>query len=83
MTIEEKENELVEEFSMFDNWDAKYEYLIELGKDLPKIDERYRTEDYKIKGCQSQVWLHAEMKDGKIFLPQTAMPSSPKESLLF
>ena len=68
MTIQERENELIEEFSMFDDWDSKYEYLIELGKELPKIEEKYRTEQYKIKGCQSQVWLHAEMKeDGKIY----------------
>jgi len=68
MNLQEKEQELIEEFSMFDNWDAKYEYLIELGKELPEIDDKYKTEQYKIKGCQSQVWLHAEMKeDGKIY----------------
>ncbi|MDQ3019673.1 MAG: SufE family protein [Bacteroidota bacterium] len=65
-TIKEIENEIVDEFSLFDDWMSKYEYIIELGKNLPLIDEKYKTEDYKVKGCQSQVWLNAEMKDGKL-----------------
>ncbi len=67
MTIEQHENEIIEEFAMFgDDWESKYEHLIDLGKDLPLIDERYRTEDKIIKGCQSTVWLNAELIDGKI-----------------
>lgn len=60
MTIEEKELEVIEEFSFFDDWMDKYEHLIELGKDLPLIDPKYKTKDYLIKGCQSQVWMNAE-----------------------
>ena len=66
MSIIETENEIVEEFSLFDDWMAKYEYLIDLGKSLPLIDPKYKTEDYLIKGCQSQVWLQADFKDGKV-----------------
>jgi cysteine desulfuration protein SufE len=57
--IEEKQNEIIEEFSLFGDWMQKYEYIIELGKDLPLIEEQYKTEDHLIKGCQSRVWLHA------------------------
>ena len=67
MGLAEKENEIISEFEMFDDWDGKYEYLIELGKELPAIRPEFKTEDYKIKGCQSQVWLHAEYRDGKIY----------------
>lgn len=66
MTIEEIQNEIVEEFSMFDDWMQRYEYIIELGKSLPLIDEKYKTDDYIIKGCQSKVWVHAEEKNGNI-----------------
>ncbi len=66
MSITEIENEIVEEFSLFDDWMAKYEYLIDIGKSLPLIDAKYKTEDYLIKGCQSQVWLQADFKEGKI-----------------
>ena len=66
MTIKETQQEIVEEFSMFDEWMDKYEYIIELGKDLPLIDEKYKVEENLIKGCQSKVWLHAELVDGKI-----------------
>lgn len=59
--IEEIQQEIVEEFEMFEDWIGRYEYLIELGKTLPLIDEQYKTEDNIIKGCQSRVWLHAEM----------------------
>jgi cysteine desulfuration protein SufE len=65
--VTDREQELISEFEMFEDWDAKYEYIIELGKDLPLIDSKYKTEENKIKGCQSQVWLHAEKKDGKIY----------------
>lgn len=66
MKIEEIENEIVEEFEMFDDWMQKYEHIIELGKSLPVIDAKYKTEDKLIKGCQAQVWLHSELKDGKV-----------------
>lgn len=68
MTIKEIENEITEEFEIFGNdWEGKYEHLIELGKSLPKIEEKYKTDDRIIKGCQSKVWLHSELKDGKIY----------------
>jgi len=66
MTITEIEQEIIEEFSVFDDWLGKYEHLIELGKSLPLIDEKYKTGDRLIKGCQSQVWLRSELKNGKI-----------------
>lgn len=66
MTIKEKEQEIIEEFAMFDDWMDKYSYIIELGKDLPIIEEKNKTEDSLIKGCQAQVWLHSEKKDGKV-----------------
>ncbi len=66
MSIEETEQEIIEEFELFDDWMQKYEYIIELGKSLPLIDSKYKTEDKLIKGCQSQVWLHSELKDGKV-----------------
>lgn len=66
MSIEETEQEIIEEFEMFDDWMQKYEYLIDLGKSLPMIEEKYKTEDKLIKGCQSNVWMHSELKDGKV-----------------
>ena len=66
MQIKEIQDEIVDEFSMFDDWMQRYEYIIELGKSLPIIDEKYKTEDNIIKGCQSKVWLHGEQKDDKI-----------------
>jgi len=66
MNIKEIQNEIVSEFSMFDDWMERYEYIIELGKGLPIIDEQFKTEDNIIKGCQSKVWVHAEEKDGKV-----------------
>ena len=64
--IQEIQAEIVEDFAMFDNWMQKYEYLIDLGKELNPIDKKYKTEDNLIKGCQSRVWLHAEYTDGRI-----------------
>ena len=64
--IQEIQAEIVEDFAMFDNWMQKYEYLIDLGKELAPIDKKYKTEDNLIKGCQSRVWLHAEYTDGRI-----------------
>ena len=66
MTIKEIQEEIVDEFSMFDDWMGRYEYLIELGKSLPLIDEEYKTEDNIIKGCQSKVWVHGELIDNKV-----------------
>ncbi len=66
MTIEETEQEIIEEFEIFDDWMQKYEHLIDLGKSLPLINEKFKTEDKLIKGCQSQVWMHSELKDGKV-----------------
>jgi len=68
MKITEIQDEIVDEFSMFDdeNWDERYQYVIDLGKTLPMIDEKYKTEANIIKGCQSKVWLHGEVKDSKV-----------------
>lgn len=66
MSIAEKAQALVNEFSMFEEWLDKYNYLIELGKSVPPIDPAYRSDNYLIKGCQSRVWLHARMEDGKV-----------------
>ncbi len=60
MTIKEIQEEIVDEFAMFDDWMERYEYIIELGKSLPLIDEQYKKEENLIKGCQSRVWLHAD-----------------------
>ena len=67
MTIKETEQEIIEEFELFENdWEGKYEHLIELGKSLPLIDAKFKTHDKLIKGCQSQVWLHSEKVNDKI-----------------
>lgn len=66
MTINEKQEEIIADFSVYDEWMDKYEYLISLGKELPIIDEQYKKDEYLIKGCQSRVWLHADFKDGKV-----------------
>jgi cysteine desulfuration protein SufE len=66
MSIEERQQEIIEEFGMFEDWMQKYEYIIELGKDLPLIDEAYKTEENLIKGCQSRVWLHASAEGDEI-----------------
>ena len=65
-TIKEIQTEIIEDFEMFDDWMQKYEFLIDLGKELPALDAKHKTEDNLIKGCQSRVWLHAEKQDGKI-----------------
>jgi cysteine desulfuration protein SufE len=64
--MKEIEQELISEFEMFDDWMDKYNYIIELGKELPMIDPQYKTPEYLIDGCQSQVWLHADLQDGKV-----------------
>ena len=66
MSIEEIQEEIIEEFAMFDDWMQKYDYLIELSKDIPLISEEYRLNENLIKGCQSKVWLHAREIDGKV-----------------
>ena len=66
MKIKQIQDEIIDEFAMFDDWMQKYEYLIDLGKELSPIEEQYKTEDNLIKGCQSRVWLHAEHTKGKI-----------------
>ena len=66
MTIKEIQNEIIDEFSMFDDWMQRYEYIIELGKSLPLIKEEYKTDENLIKGCQSKVWLQGEQIDDKI-----------------
>ena len=67
MTINEKQNEIIEDFDVFSEWEDKYRYIIDLGNDLPKIDDKFKTDDNLIRGCQSRVWLHVEAKDGKLF----------------
>ena len=67
MTIAEKESQIVSEFAVFDDWMEKYSYLIEIGKSLPMIDEQFKTDQFLISGCQSKVWLHASLKEGKVF----------------
>ncbi|MCM4155168.1 SufE family protein [Gramella sp. AN32] len=66
MTIKEKQQEVIEEFEMFEDWMQRYEYMIELGKSLPLIDEKYKTDDNLIKGCQSRVWVHAELEGDQL-----------------
>ena len=66
MSIKEIQDEIIDEFSMFDDWDERFQYVIDLGKNLPLIDENLKTEENTIKGCQSKVWVHAEEKEGKV-----------------
>ena len=66
MSIKERQEEVIEEFAMFDDWMDKYEYLISLGKELPIIEDQEKKDDKLIKGCQSRVWLNASLKDGKV-----------------
>jgi len=66
-SIQELENAIVEDFALFDDWTEKYQYIIELGQQLPEMADALKTEDRKIKGCQSSVWLSASMQDGKVW----------------
>ncbi len=66
-TIQEIESEIVEEFSLFDSWDDKYEYIIDLGKRLPPLEAQHKTDENRVRGCQSTVWLVAEYKNGRIY----------------
>jgi cysteine desulfuration protein SufE len=65
-TIKNIEQDLIDDFSLFETWEEKYEYLIDLGKKLAPLDPAFKTEDRKIKGCQSSVWIHSYTKDGLI-----------------
>ena len=67
MSIKEKQQELIDDFAFLSDWEQKYEYIIDLGKELKGLPEEKKNEDILIKGCQSQVWLDAELRDGKIF----------------
>jgi cysteine desulfuration protein SufE len=78
MTIQEIQDEIIDEFSFFDNWEERYEHLIELGKSLKTLPEEKKTDDKVIKGCQSMVWLDAEMKDGKIVFEADSNAILPK-----
>ena len=66
MTIQEIENQIIQEFELFEDWMDKYNYLIDMGKSLPRIDDKYKTDQYLISGCQSRVWVSAEILDGKV-----------------
>jgi cysteine desulfuration protein SufE len=66
-TIKEREEEIIEEFSLFDSWEEKYEYIIDLGKKLEPLDQKFKVGENIIKGCQSTVWLTSEFQNGKVF----------------
>ena len=66
MTVKQVQNEIIDEFSLFEDWMQRYEYMIELGKSLPLIEAKHKTDDNIIKGCQSKVWVHADMVDEKV-----------------
>lgn len=65
-TIQDAQQEIVDEFSMFEDWQEKYAHLIELGREMPPMSEAYKDEGHKVKGCQSQVWLHADVRDDRL-----------------
>jgi len=66
-SIDQIENEIVEEFSLFDSWDDKYEYIIDLGKKLPPLDEKYKIDENRVRGCQSTVYLVADYQDARVY----------------
>jgi cysteine desulfuration protein SufE len=66
-SIAEIEQEIIADFELFEGWEEKYQYIIEIGQKLPPLDDKYKTEDYKIKGCQSSVWLHGEEREGRLY----------------
>lgn len=78
MTIKQKQQEIVEEFEFLDDWEQKYEYIIDLGKELKGFPEDKRNEDHLIKGCQSKVWINARFEDGKLFLDADSDGILPK-----
>jgi cysteine desulfuration protein SufE len=67
LSISEIEKEIIEEFALFDSWDDKYEYIIDLGKRLPPLDPKFKTDENRVRGCQSSVWLIADYRDGRLF----------------
>jgi cysteine desulfuration protein SufE len=67
MTIKQIQEEIISEFSAYDDWMDKYNYLIEMGRDVPQIDVQYKTNNHLISGCQSRVWLHADLKENKVY----------------
>ncbi len=67
MNMHETEQEIIDDFALFESWEEKYQYIIELGQKLPALDEVYKTEEYKIKGCQSSVWLQGEEREGRLY----------------
>lgn len=67
MTIKDKQDEIIADFEFFGNWDDKYEYIIQLGKELPPMDPQYKIDENLIRGCQSKVWMHAEFRDDQLF----------------
>ena len=70
--IDETQAEIINEFELFDDWMGRYEYLIDMGKQLPEFPEEWKNEENKIHGCQSQVWFHSEMRDGKVHFDGTS-----------
>jgi cysteine desulfuration protein SufE len=78
MTIKEIQEEIIDEFSMFDDSSERLEYLVDLGKSLPKIDEKFKTDEYLIKGCQSDLWLNAECIDNKVIFTASAAAIIPR-----
>ena len=66
-TISSVERSIIEDFSLFDTWEQKYEYIIDIGKKLPALNDQYKTEVFKIKGCQSSVWIHSFEKEGRVY----------------
>ena len=66
MKIKQIQEEIIDEFAMFDDWMQRYEYMIDLGKSLPLIESKYKTDDYLVNGCQSKVWVRAELVDNQI-----------------
>ena len=67
LSINETEKEIIQEFELFDSWDDKYEYIIDLGKKLPVLDAKFKTDENRVRGCQSSVWLVADYENGKLF----------------
>ncbi len=70
--IEETQAEIISEFGLFDDWMGRYEYLIDMGKQLPEFPEEWKNEENRVHGCQSQVWFHSEMRDGKVHFDGTS-----------
>ena len=65
--MEPIEQEIIDDFALFDTWEEKYQYIIELGQKLPPMDDRFKSDEYRIKGCQSSVWLHGQEREGRLY----------------